>query len=84
MLNRRCGQCVADVSQQVGARRMFVCKHADLDQFVAAETAVDFLQDGCSETVVADYYDGMQGVRTGTEFAALGRCEFECHDCAGV
>jgi hypothetical protein len=26
----------------------------------------------------------MQGVRTGAKFAALGRCEFKCHDCAGV
>ena len=84
MLDWRGGKRAANFREQVGTRSMPVRKHAYLDQFVAAEAAVDFLQYGGSQSVVADHHYRMQGVRTGAKFAALGRSQFKCHDCAGV
>ncbi len=60
MLNG-CGvQRGADFAQQAVARCMFVGEYADLDQFVAGEIAVDFVEHGGGETGVADHHDRVQ------------------------
>ncbi|MDQ5880715.1 MAG: rRNA (uridine2552-2-O)-methyltransferase [Pseudomonadota bacterium] len=48
-----------------------VAVDADLDQFVAFQRGVDFLQHGFGETVLADRNDGIEAMGAGAERAAL-------------
>ena len=74
----RCGvQLLADFLQESIAFLPVVVVYPDLDQFMAFETNADFLEDRFSESVLADRYDGLQGVSAGTQGAPLVSSDFE-------
>lgn len=80
MLDRRRGQCIAQLVQQRRARFVGVGKHAYFYQFVAAEIAVDLLHYGCGQAVVADHDYRVEGVGAGAQGAPLCGGDFEDHD----
>ena len=65
MLRRRCVERPANLAQQLIAHRVRVRKHADLDQFMAREVAVDFVEHRGAQAGVAYDNDRVQAVGTG-------------------
>ena len=84
MLNGRRRKVFADFMQHSVAVGVRVGEDADLDQFVAAEAAVDFLHHRRAQTAIADHDDGVQRMGTGAKFTPLRGIDFKDHDGSGV
>lgn len=77
MLYRACTERRAELVQETFAQGSIVASHADLDQLVALQVDVDFLQYRGAQAFVADHHDGFERVGTGFQFAAAGGCEIQ-------
>lgn len=77
MLYRAGAERRAKLGQEIFAQRAIVARHADLDQFVALQIDVDFLQYRGAQALVADHHDRFERVGAGFQFAAAGRCEIQ-------
>ena len=51
----------------------------DLDQPMAQEVLVDFIEDGRGEAGVADQHRGAQVMAARAQFTSLCRCQFKLH-----
>lgn len=71
MLHQRSVEFGADVVNQGSARCTVVAEHANLDQFMAFQADVDFVQHGWGQAGITDHHDGMQMVSARLEFTAL-------------
>jgi len=72
MLNRERAKCAADLFNQTPAVVPVTDKHANFDQLVMLEAAVDLVKQGRRETRLADAQVRSQVVGTGPERAANG------------
>lgn len=77
MLHWRGIELFAERAHILFAHAAFIAENTDLDQFVTFQTAVDFLQDGCGQAVLADGDNRIQGVGAGAQGAALIGSNFE-------
>lgn len=77
MLDWRCVELVTKYRKKLLSDFPVIVIDPDLDQSVAGETDIDLLDDRLGETPVADRDHGMQGMRTGTQCAALVGAEVE-------
>lgn len=77
MLDGGGAEPLADFADQTIALVPVVVVDPDLDQFVAVEANANFLQNGFSEPVLADRYDGVQAVRPGTQRTPLVGSDFK-------
>jgi hypothetical protein len=71
-LHRTGIELAADALERLLPRFAVIAQHADLDQFMAFESKVDFLQDGRSQARIPDHHDRVQRVRAGAQRAPFG------------
>jgi hypothetical protein len=71
---RRIDGC-ADRLEERAARLAIVAEHADLDELVGAQRAVDLVHHRGRQALLPDRDDGIEVVRAGTQGAARGGVE---------
>lgn len=76
MLNRCAIQLAADFRQKGFAIGTFNAVELDLDQLVGIECAIDFLQDGRRQPVLANAGHRVKGMGGGAQGATLGGGQF--------
>lgn len=84
MLYWRCGQLPAEGVEHLIALVPRCGEHADLDQLVAGQVAVDLREHRWIQARFADYHHRLQLVSVSAQRAALRGCEFERHDSIAV
>lgn len=72
MLHRACPQRLADFRWHEPAPLAIVAQHPDLDQLVAFQRDVDFMQHGRRQARAPDHDDRMERVGPGAQRAPLG------------
>jgi len=77
MLDRRAFELGADVIEQCLPVLALDAVEFHLDQFVGGQGAMDFLEHGLGEAILADADHRVQVVRGGTQVAPLERSEFD-------
>ena len=76
VLNRGCAGVFAHFPQPVGAYLAIIAQHADLDQLVGFQGALDFGKNGRRKAVVADHDHGFERMCLGLECTSYNGCEF--------
>ena len=77
MLNRCGAQRFANRGKIGLALFALIAEHADFDQFVVLETALDFFHDSVGQAVLADNDDRVEIVGAGAQGASLSSGDFE-------
>jgi hypothetical protein len=71
VLHRLCSGARANLRQDLFARRALRAGNPDLDQLMALQGAVDFLEHAAGQACVANRDDGMQPMRSRPQVSSL-------------